>query len=109
MKIDVTKQILDYEGNPLDGGTATYRSVISAALNNLEAGEQLLAEQKARMYELSVKIFKSKEVKLSVEEAAFVKERVAKFFNPLVYGRVSDLLEGIDRESGSDTTDQDVS
>ena len=96
MRIKVTEPILDYENEPVE--KLTYRAVFSASLNNQEQGEVLATDQKAKMYELSHKIFASQEIKLTVDEAALLKERVAKFFNPLVYGRVCDLLDGNTRD-----------
>lgn len=115
MKLNVKQPILDYEGNPLmvnktnpDGSPVydenkkmiqvaeTLRSYLVTALNNIVQGENetFTVEQKAKVYALTTKIYKSKEVNLTVDDLAFIKDRVGKVYGALVYGRICDILEG---------------
>jgi hypothetical protein len=47
----------------------------------------------AKFFQLSVKLYKDKEIDLTVDEAALIKERVRVTYGPLVYGRVCELLD----------------
>lgn len=109
MKIDGTQVLKDYEGKPIlvdrerdkDGKRGkrkklTLRDVISTAINANPAppAKPMAAETKNKAYQLSVKIWSKKEVDLTVDQLAFVKERVGDVYTPLVYGRVCDILEG---------------
>lgn len=97
MRINVLNVVKDYEGKDITEGPkktpVTYRAIFSGALNSMEEREIIPAEQKAQIFALSLKLFKSKEVDLTVEERTLIKERTAKFYTPLVYGRVSEALE----------------
>jgi hypothetical protein len=114
MKINVRQPVLDYEGKPLmvnktnpDGSMIrdkdnnvvqeqeTLRSYMVLSLNNLARGEteEFTPEQKAKIYSLTTKIYKSKEVTFSSDDIVFIKERVGKVYGPLVFGRICDMLE----------------
>ena len=96
MRVKVSDQLTDYEGRKLVEGVepVTFRRVFATALNTFDENERPAPDQMAMIYALSVKLYTGNEVDLSLEEAAFIKERVGKTFNPLVYGRTVDLLEG---------------
>jgi hypothetical protein len=96
MRIRVNTPVLDYEGKPVpDGkGSLTYQKVFAVALNTFGEDDKPAPEQMAHIYSLSVKLYDNDEVELTLEDAALIKERVGKTFNPLVYGRSCDLLEG---------------
>ena len=100
MTIDVTKQVLDYEGKPVketnldDSPVLTWRSVFFTALNNFTKDEQPTGELKTKCYQITQKIFASKDADLTVEQRALILERVKKIFtSPLICGRVEELLE----------------
>ena len=95
MRVKVSAPVVDYEGNPIADGKSplTYRKVFTVALNAFDEKDKPAPEQMAHIYALSVKLYDSTEVDLSVEDATLIKERVGKTFNPLVYGRTCDLLE----------------
>lgn len=102
MRLKVTETIKDYEGKalPADDGELTFRGVFSTALNNAAAGEDIPAEQKGKLFAISVKLFSSSEVNLTSDEVALVKERVGKVLgSPLVYGRVLEFLGDIEKPS----------
>jgi len=109
MKINIRDTVKDYKGEDMmtaekEGGKErkmTTRDALNAVVNGVEVtqqGQQALisAEDKAKIFQLSSKLWNvSKEIDLSVEELAFIKDRAGKVANitPLVYGRVVDLLE----------------
>lgn len=105
MKVTVTSPIKNLEGKAItdaQGVELTFRTLFYAALNNFKQDEVPTVETKAKCYALMQKLFKSKEVKITVDEAALLKERVGKLFSPLEYGRVCDLLDGNDDEAAND-------
>lgn len=95
MKIKVTDVVLDYDGTPmLDGeDPLTLRTAFRVALNSFLPNEEMGAEKKTKLYALTLKIFTGKEVEITTDEAALIKERGALFLTPLVYGRIVDLFE----------------
>lgn len=105
MQIDVRKTIKDYDGEDVmdtimnkktqksEQVSLTVRSVLSNSLNNYVPNELQPAEEKARIYQLSQKLYATNEPNFTVDEMAFIKEKVAKAYNPLVYGRIGDLFE----------------
>ena len=109
MKINIRQVLKNYQGKKLQSGgegdiklkDLTVRDALNEVINGVELtpqGQQmpLTAEKKGRIYQLSTKLWSvKKNIDLSVEEAAFIKERAGQVvnINPLVYGRVCDLLE----------------
>ncbi|HTE22277.1 MAG TPA: hypothetical protein VK674_04525 [Candidatus Limnocylindria bacterium] len=96
MRIKVTDPLIDYEGRVLVEGKepVTFRRVFVTALNTFPDNDRPPAEQMAQIYALSVKLYVDDEAELSLEEAALIKDRVGRLYNPLVYGRTCELLEG---------------
>ena len=76
----------------------TYRAVIANALNNFSRDEAPTAEQKNKAWQIMKKLYEGSEVNLTVDDMAFINERVAKTYPPLIYGRVSELFESKDSE-----------
>ena len=78
----------------------TVRDVLNSVINGVEVVQRqqkpLTPEETGRIYQLSTKLWDAKEeIELTVEEASFIKDRAGKVanINPLVYGRVCDILE----------------
>ena len=107
MKIDVTQVLKDYENKPIFRSETnergrivqskeklTLRWVISTAVNTSTQGKPMTAEQKNKAYQISLKVWKDKEVNLTVDDLAFIKKQVGEIYTPLVFGRVSDIFEG---------------
>jgi hypothetical protein len=86
--------LLDYKGKP----ALPVREYMVEALNSVEQGEKQTVEQKA-IYQLTTKLYKTNKIKLTLDEAKLVKDQVGKFYGPLVYGRICDLLEANKPES----------
>jgi hypothetical protein len=116
MRLNVKQHVLDYVGKPLminktnpDGSPAldenhrpvqepeTLRSYLVLALNNKARTETepLGAEEAAKRYRLSTKLYAKSEVDLTHAECALLQERTAAIYeSPLIVGRIGDLLEG---------------
>lgn len=80
----------DLEGNPI---YVTFRSIIANALNSFQQDKPLSAEQKNKSWQIMKKLYDGDEVDLTVDDCAFIKERVGLIYTPLIFGRVSDLFE----------------
>lgn len=61
--------------------------------DNQNLGLKSTPEQKLRAYELGVEITNKEEVDLKAEDITFIKERLGKLYNPLVYGQIVEILE----------------
>lgn len=102
MKIDVTKEIKDFEGNVLQVPTlnnqtkaATIRWACVNALMGIYQDEQNIAgEEKLKRYLLAQKVQKQKTPELASEEITLIKQLVGKNFGPPVVGPVFQVLEG---------------
>ncbi len=96
MRIKVTDVLTDYEGRQIYDGKepVTYRKVFATALNTISEQDRPPAEEMARIYELSVRLYSGAEIELTIEDAVLIKEKVGKVYNPLVFGRARDVLEG---------------
>jgi len=104
MKIKVTDTVKSYDGKEVieNGQPLLLRTVFDTSLNNTIPGEDAMtSEQKAKAYQLTLKIYANNEVDLTLDDRTLLKERVGKVYNPLVFGRVSDLLEGSDKTTDS--------
>jgi hypothetical protein len=100
MRIKVTDSIMDYpkQGAPkpveTPDGPLTFRAVFDNALNSVVANEVIPAEKKSKQFALTLKLYGSSEVDVTVDEAALIKKRVGLIYtSPLVYGRVCELLD----------------
>lgn len=107
MRIHVKQVITGYDGTPLQqpnnsGAPEDYtiREAIVVALNNILPNEVLLAEDKARIFSITTKVYSKSEPDLTVDELAFIKDRAGKILMPVAYGR---LLEMIDPKPVDDT------
>lgn len=97
MKVNLLQLILDYEGKPVkdeNGKEIELRAILSTALNSQLRDEILTAEDKNKIFQLSVKLWKDDEADFTVDDLAFMKERVGKIHTPLAFGRVAEIFEG---------------
>lgn len=98
MKIDFSKNLKDFtngkdiqeEGAPISLSTISVR----ALLMHDERTVKESGDKKLKDYQLAVKIHDAKEVELTAEEAARIKERIAMFFGTMVVGQAWPLLDG---------------
>jgi hypothetical protein len=131
MRLNVKQHILDYEGKPLlvnktnsDGSPVldenhrqvqepeTLRSYFVLALNNKSRTETepLGAEEAAKRYQLSTKLYAKGEVDLTHAECALLLERIAAIFDsPLIVGRIGDILEGREISLPEESDEEPVS
>jgi hypothetical protein len=116
MRLNVKQHVLDYESKPLltnktnpDGSVVlgkgnrpvqepeTLRSYLVTALNNkaMTETDAIGAEEAARRYQLSTKLYAKNEVDLTLTERTLLLERIGALYVdvPLVYGRICDILE----------------
>ena len=98
MKLNVLEPILDYDGKPVkisDKENLTWRKIIFNALNNISPEEkQIDSETKSRCYQITKKIYDSKDPDLTVNERALILERIDKAYNsPLVCGKAKEFFE----------------
>lgn len=99
MKVNLKQVIKDYSGKDTAndrGEPVTYRDAIWVALNNYQPGEDPTPEDKLIAYKISSKIFES-DPDFTIEEAAFIKERSGRVSPPLLYGRISELFDKVDK------------
>ena len=104
MLIDLKATILSYKEKPIqttdtnDQGVPEERDLIIkdvfvTALNTIADNEVLTVEIKNKIFQLSTKMYKEDTVDLTVDDAAFIKTRVGKIYNALVYGRICEILD----------------
>lgn len=105
MRIILTDTIKDFKGEPVmitEGMPFTVRDAFMQALNQPTPDEQAGgqgAETKAKIFAMGIKMFQGKEVDLTVDEAALIKERAGIVAAALVYGRICELLDGVHTEA----------
>lgn len=111
MRVNMNQSVLDYEGKPImvnktnpDGSAVVddnrrpvmvpevLRTYLSTALNSSTPGETLTAEDKAKIYMLTSKLYAKTEVDLTDHDRGFIRERVGRVYGPLVYGRICEAL-----------------
>lgn len=95
MKVDVSKILKDYTGEPVkdqNGNPLTLKDVIGVALNNIGANDNPTPEEKAKMFELSVKLYSNNVIEVDAPDITLMNQQVAKLYNPLVMGRVMEAL-----------------
>lgn len=99
MKIVVTNFLKDYQGKPIlqqgGKGKLDLRTVISTAINTLGAPNEkpMSAEDKNKAFQISIKVWQKKEIDLTLDDRKFIKDKVGAVYNPLIYGRVCEILE----------------
>lgn len=101
VKIITTTSIKDFTGKPLqiNKKSITLREVLLTSLNYINSNPQLGAKRelsstdKFKAYGLGIRIAENKEISLTSEEVVFIKEAVGAIYSPLIFGRVSEILE----------------
>ena len=95
MRIKVLQSFKDYEGKDVMRGEEklTLREVISSSINVMDPKKTMTAEHKNKAYGISVRIFASKEVDLTVDDRKFIIDSVNGLYNPLICGRVKEILD----------------
>lgn len=95
MKINTTFPILDFKGEKIIGEDKQPVEAVTIIANAIVAENQehpLTAEKKNQAFQIGIKLY-TKEPDFTVDQLALIKERVGFFFNPLIYGRICEILE----------------
>jgi len=95
MKINGAQILKSYDGSDLkdpEGKPVQLRTIIANALNSTEKDEKQTGEMKIKLYQISLKFYESDELDLTNEQLVLIEQRVAKFYNALIVGRVAELL-----------------
>ena len=116
MRLNVKQPVLDYAGKAIlvnktnsDGSSVigadgrpeqepeTLRTYLVNGLNlkaNTET-EPIGAEEAAKRYQLTTKLYAKNELDLTIAECALLQARIAAIYDsPLIVGRIGDMLEG---------------
>ena len=98
MKIDFSKELIGYDGEPLkEGGKILTLAMIccNALMNQTEEDAKLPGEEKLRRFDLATVVYASKEpLDVKVEDISLLKTLVGKLYGPIVVGPVWKMLEG---------------
>ena len=97
MKINVLSHIKTFKGEDLLDETTKkpieIRDIIANAIVTEDQEHRLTSEKKTQAFQIGIKLWSGKEVDFTIEQMAFIKERVGYFFNALVFGRISELFD----------------
>lgn len=101
MKINLKQVLLDYENEPMTNGEGadkketTVGRVFINALNAYGPGENPTAEEKNKIFQLSMKVNgKNQTPNFTVDDLNFIKTKVGNAYNALVYGRICEVIDG---------------
>lgn len=109
MKINVNVEILDFDGDAIilppsqkltkDGSITTIPAqpfTIKMALQNVlleQTKDDIGIQEKIKRYELALQINKSEVLDIKVEDVALLKKLVGERYNPLIVGRIFEVLD----------------
>lgn len=107
MKINVTAEILDLDGNPIPEkppgvmalaepkvANKTLRSVATLALlEPLRGDENLAGDKKARLWTLAMRVHNEDYPDLDLDDVKLIRDRIDLAFPPLVVGRCREILD----------------
>lgn len=100
MKIDVTKPLFDYTGEPIkiggkDSDQATLKATLELALTNVRDSAYQDGKKKYELYKLLLQIHEAEgPINIAAEDVATLKSIAGKMFNVPVTGAIYDALEG---------------
>ena len=94
MKRDLDQKMYDLDGKEF-GDKATLKVLCFGAIATpIQGDDQIPMDKKLKQYVLLQKIHAGGEVDLTAEDIALIKERGAKHFSIIAFGRMVDMLEG---------------
>jgi len=94
MKIDFSKKLTNLDGSKIKEGI-NLKTVCQNALMGAYKGEEALeGDEKARRYDIAIKLNSSNELDLRVEDVKTIKEVIGKAFGPLIVGQAYKIIEG---------------
>lgn len=98
MKIKIDQSLKSLEGKEIkDGKNAiTLKNImVEACVTAIKGDEAQSGEEKLKLYQLATKIQEAKkEIDLTIEEIALIKDRIGKGYNVLTVGQAWQMLEG---------------
>lgn len=99
MKVNVDKVLLDLEGKEIlrsDNSPMKIKELVIQSLTILNKDdEKMTGDERYKLFDIAQRITKdASSVDLKSEEIALIKQRIGVMFQPLVVGRVYDVLEG---------------
>lgn len=110
MRLNHADVVLTYEGIPMlndpdpeKAEPVTFHDLAMVALSYTEPDTG--AERKSKIFGLSLKFYKGKFVKLTVDEAALLKDQGGKALSAIAFGRLCEWLEGQTPVVASDEDD----
>jgi hypothetical protein len=99
MKLNIDQPIKDFSGKLIELGdkekiVLTFRTVIENTLNSQSEQYPLTSEKRLQAFQIALKLFSKKldEYTLTIDQVAFIKERVGLFYGPVIYGRFLELI-----------------
>lgn len=99
MKINLSKQIIDLDGTVIKEDESsetpfTFKKALTVSLLSAVKGRSETGEQKAKKFELALRIQDSKtdEVDFTTEEVKVLKEAIGDVYSTLVVGRFYQLI-----------------
>ena len=95
MKLKVTEELKNYVGEPLieKERKVLMRDIVLNALNYISKEEPQNVEQKVRIYNLSLSVYKEEEVEFTIEDLAFIKKNANLLYGPLIVGQIVKWME----------------
>lgn len=96
MKIHFDAVLHDLENKPLTNGEKEFTlgmALANALLASYPDEQNLPGSEKVKRFKLAEKAYAGGEQEVSVEDAALIKTLVAKAYNPLIVGRVYEIIE----------------
>ena len=96
--IDFTQPLIGFDNKPLILPNATRpmtlgEAVVNALLTSTPDDQKLSGVEKYKLDALARKVYAAKDVELSVEELATIKDRVGKVSTPILVGAVWRILD----------------
>jgi len=94
MKVKPSQEILFYDGNPLkdsEGKVILLKDLVVNSVNSVDKEEG--GDDKVKAFEISLKMYSSQEVELTIEERSYILKKAEKTLVPIAYGRLKQILE----------------
>lgn len=102
MKIDMTKAIKNLEGDNLNNPESKLKEkeplmmrivCVNSLLTQTQDDKNIDGNEKAKRFELAMRIYTEKEIDLNVDELKLIKDLIGKIYPPLVVGRAYQILD----------------
>jgi hypothetical protein len=93
---DFSTPLTDFRGKPLvteDGSALTLREAVTTALVAPFKDENPSGTEKVKRWQLAAKLQASKDVELTADDIALIKNLVAKAYGPMIVGQVWAILD----------------